>query len=255
LGTGPVVEIGPGSEPIIATACVKRAFDLTVKNIGPLVLVVIIYVMITIAVSVAITVAGWMLGFTNSPFTPPSAGTTATPEYIAFMIGSNLVSIFVSVFLLIGAIRIGLNIVSGKPFSIGMLFGGGRLLIRAFFAYLVYLIMVLVGFALLIFPGIYLALRYSQYLSAIVDKDMGIMEAFAYSSRLTEKNKVNLFVIGLFTIAIAFAGCLALGVGLLFAYPMIWLAWIVAYRWMQYGGRAVLDDPITQKPMLANVEG
>ena len=42
-------------------------------------------------------------------------------------------------------------------------------------------------------------------------------------------------------------------VGLLFAFPMMFLAWTVAYRWMQYGGRAVMDDPIGKQPLLASL--
>jgi hypothetical protein len=49
------------------------------------------------------------------------------------------------------------------------------------------------------------------------------------------------------------AGCLALCLGLFFAMPVMWLSWIVAYRWMQYGHRAALDHPGTQTPMLANL--
>jgi hypothetical protein len=150
-------------------------------------------------------------------------------------------------------VRIGLNVVSGKAFSVGMLFGQGDKLFRGFFGGILFGIMVAIGLLLLIVPGIYLALRYGQYMNAIVDKNMGIMDSFAYSSRITENNRMNVFVIALFAILISVAGCLAFIVGILFAYPMTVVMWIVAYRWMQYGGRTVLDDPMTQQPLLASL--
>lgn len=268
--TGAMVEVPPGSEPIIATACVKRAFDLTVKHIGPLLLVVIIYFAITIGLSFVINLVGAALGvgtsstgsstvafdsgFTSSSSSFESVSTSSTSSSglaIAYAIISQIISGLVSAFLLLGATRISLNVVSGRPFSVEMLFGEGDKVIRAFIAQILFGLMVAIGLLLFIFPGIYLALRYSQYLNAIVDKNMGIMDAFNYSASLTENNKMNLFVLFLLTVCVVFAGCLALVVGLLFAYPMIMLMWVVAYRWMQYGGRAVLDDPATGQPMLA----
>jgi uncharacterized membrane protein len=165
----------------------------------------------------------------------------------------NIISNLITLFLTLGGLQISLNVVSGKPFSVGMLFGQGDKMVRAFFAQILFAIMVVAGLILLIVPGIYLALRYGQFMTAIVDKDMGIMDSFKYSSQLTENNRLNLLVIWLFSILIFIAGCLALIVGLLFAYPMMALMWVIAYRWMQYGGRAVLDDPTTQKPILSEL--
>jgi uncharacterized membrane protein len=77
------------------------------------------------------------------------------------------------------------------------------------------------------------------------------MDSFKYSSALTTNNRLNLFLLGLLGILVMLAGLLALCVGLFFAIPVMWLSWIVAYRWMQYGHRAALDHPGTKTPMLA----
>jgi hypothetical protein len=50
---------------------------------------------------------------------------------------------------------------------------------------------------------------------------------------------------------IIFAGMLACGVGLIFAGPVVWLTYMVAYRWMQYGRCATMDQPGTSTPLLA----
>ena len=88
-------------------------------------------------------------------------------------------------------------------------------------------------------------------MSAIVDRDMGVFEAFSYSSALTTNNKLQLFVLGLLCMLVMLAGMLACGIGVIFAGPVAWLASIVAYRWMQHGHRATLDQPGTETPMLA----
>ena len=251
---GPLAEIEPGSEPIIATACIKRGFQMTVAQIGPIIAAAVIYLVITIGLSFAISLVGGSLGFSD-PF--PGMGRGAPPQSsearIVFAVVSNLVSGFVGMFVLLGATRIALDAVSGKPVSVGQLFGSGKYLLRAFGGYIIYIVIVSIGTVLLVFPGIYLALRYSQYIAAMLDRDMGVIESFKYSAELTKNNKLNLFVIWLLSLVMIFAGCLALGVGLIFVYPVILVSWVVAYRWMQYGGRAILDDPMKGKPMLADL--
>lgn len=164
---------------------------------------------------------------------------------------SSVISTVISVFLMLGLTRIGLNIVSGKPFDVGMLFCGGKWLLKGLTTYLLFMVMFVVGLILLIVPGIIVLLRFGMYQSAIVDRDMGIIGSLQYSWELTKGNGLNLFVILLLSLLVFFAGCIAMLVGLLFAFPMMWLMWIVAYRWIQYGGRAVMDDPATQRPLLA----
>lgn len=258
--TGPMQEIPYGSEPLIPTACVKRAFDLTIKHIGPVLLVTIIYVAIILGVDYLLglfdSAMGWAAGPSFSESNQGAGGTTAYSfAYNSELsIPSSILSAIVNVFLMLGATNFGLKLVSGKPISVGLLFSGTPWLLKGFFAYILYMLMIGIGFVLLIFPGVYLMLRFGMYQAAIIDKNMGIIEAFKYSAELTKGNLLNLFIIVLFSILIVIAGCIAVVVGLLFAYPMIFLLWLVAYRWLQYGGRAIMDDPATGIPLLASMK-
>ncbi len=258
LASGPIVEISPGSEPLIPTACVKRAFDLTLRHLGPLIIIVVCLSVISWGATFVFEEIDKALGWDSpvqtvnpAPVTDPWEGFKIGYAEASLSVPMTIISQILSVFLWLGATKIGLNAVSGKPFSIGTLFSGGKWLVRGFIGYLLYMAMIVVGLVLLIVPGIYLALRFGMYQAAIVDRNMGVIDAFKYSAQLTQKNVLNLFVIALFTFLIILAGCMALLVGLLFAYPMIWLMWMVAYRWLQYGGRAVMDDPATGRPLLA----
>lgn len=248
-------EIVPGSEPIDVMACVKRGFDLTVRNFGNILIIGIVYFAISLGLGLVVALADHALGYGPGNQTSFQmnfgAGFSTTQQSGSFLgaIIRNLVSIFLS----LGVTRIGLNLVSGRETSLGMLFGGGRKFLPAIGATILYMLMVIIGLLLLIVPGIYLAMRYGQYLTAMVDRDLGVMDSFAYSSSITTNNRMNLFLLALMAILISLAGCLALCVGLLFAMPVIWLGWVVAYRWMQYGHRAALDHSGTTTPMLVNI--
>jgi hypothetical protein len=247
-----VEEISPGSDPIDVGACISRAFELTKRNFGIILLVGITYILISIVASAMLGKIDSALGFgTMRTQTHSANGFTATTFQqtggpFAIILG-NIFSIFLS----LGLMRIGLNLTTGKQVSIGMLFGEGRKLFTAIVASLLFGLMVIVGLILLIIPGFYIMLRYGQYMGAIVDKNKGILESLSYSSSITTNNRLNLFLLVLLSIAIFIAGFLALVVGLIFAYPVIWLSWMIAFRWMQYGGRAVEDHPGTTTPILS----
>lgn len=227
-------EIVPGSQPIDIGDCVKRSFELTKRHFGMLVGVGVVYFVLS-ALSGAVTELA-VLPFGGSldetKETPPAA--------VAVGFVMNILSQIFTLWLGLGLVRIGLNVVSGKEVAIGMLFGESGKLLTAILASILYYAMVIGGLILLIVPGIYLALRFGQYQNAIVDKNLGVFDSLKYSSRITEGNKMNLFGLGIVGVLIILAGVIALVVGLIFAIPVAWLSTMVAYRWMQYG-RAALN--------------
>lgn len=88
----------------------------------------------------------------------------------------------------------------------------------------------LLGFALLIIPGIYFAIGFQFTQPLIVDKDMGVIEAMKESLRLTQGVKLPLFLFAILVVFIALAGVIALLVGSLVALPVTWLASVYIYR-------------------------
>jgi GYF domain 2 len=253
LGKAPVAtsdhalgEIIHGSEPIEVMACMKRGFELTKRNFGTLVLVGLTYFGIFLGVSI-------LMGILSVAVEAAQSKGQGSGSSVGLSLVTNLVTQVLSVYLSLGLTRIGLNIVSGAPVSVGMLFSGGAKLLRAIGATIIFSALCIIGLIFFIVPGIYFALRYGQYLIAIVDRDMGIMEAFSYSSSLTTNNKVNIMLLRLLGVVAVIAGMLALLVGVFFAIPVIWLSMIVAYRWMQYGHRAAEDHDGTKTPVLSGI--
>ncbi|MEI6819849.1 MAG: DUF4339 domain-containing protein [Verrucomicrobiota bacterium] len=221
-------EIVPGNEPLVVGDCVKRGFELTKRHFGILLLVALAYL-------------GVRFGFTLILILMDSTSTLGHTYQNGGSPLSMVVSLILSVFLGLGLTRVGLNLISGKEVKVGQLFGEGRKLLRALGAQILLTLMIALGCLLLIVPGIYLALRFGFCVTAIVDRDLGIIDSFKYSSSITANNRMLLLGLLLLCGLIGVAGLMACGVGLIFAAPMAWLTHLVAYRWLQYGRRAVLD--------------
>ena len=228
-------EIVPGSQPLEIGPCISRAWDLMKLHFGTLIAVLVICFGIGLAFSFLtnIPVAMMQTGASRSELAHPSEAVRA---YTAL---ATIARQILELFLGLGAARIGLNIVSGKPVDIAMLFGEGRKLGSAILATILYVLMVMGGLVLLVVPGIYIALRFGQYKNAIVDKDLGAIDALKYSAKITQGNVLNLFGFGIVCFLIIIAGLLALVVGLIVAIPVTFLASFVAYRWLQYGRASI----------------
>jgi GYF domain 2 len=243
-----LAEIAHGSEIIDPMVCITRAYEIFKRQFGNILLVGLVYIACAIGISFVFGMAEIMVTMMASPDNAPSSeqGTMV----IVVTVISRVVQQVISIFLQLGMIRVGLALVSEKEISIGMLFGEGGKLLRAIGASILFGLAMVIGLVLLIVPGIYIAMRYGQFMNAIVERDLGIIEAFSYSESLTTNNRLNLFLLALLGILIVLVGLIPCGLGLIIAGPVVWLAGLVAYRWMQYGPDAAKDHPGTQIPML-----
>jgi uncharacterized membrane protein len=252
-------EMPKSDQPLDAPSCIKRGWDITFRNVGNVAVCFIVFMLISWGVA-------FLVGMLSELIAPTSArsnvyyqqygsgyslrSTTTSFSFVAFCL--NLVNQVVGIFLNLGLIRVCLNLVSGKAVDVSQLFGEGRKLVRACIASLIFGIVFAIGLLLLIVPGVYIALRYGQFLYAIVDKDLGIKEAFEYSSTLTKDNRMSIFVYWILAVLVVIAGLLVFCVGVFVAFPIVTIASAVVYRWLQYGQKAVMDQPGTQTPVLAS---
>ena len=246
-------EIEPGSSPLGVTECISRGFDLLKRHFGIIFAVWVIYFAISMGVGTVLGIMEELVNPSQTPsFNPTPSSTTTEPsledvlsqfetEFSPISIFTNLISQVLSIYLTMGITRFSLNLMAGKPAEITDIFGEGSKLIRGFLASLLMGLIVMVGFLLLIVPGIYLSLRFSYVQTAIVDKNMKIWEAFKYSSTITTNNKWALLWLGVLLFFINVGGFLACCLGLLFTIPLTSLAWLVAYRWLKHGPAALED--------------
>lgn len=240
-------DIVPGSDPILVGDCITRGFELTKKHFSELLLVGLAYfgILMGLGIITSFIEEGAKLLFVNDGRAVVNEGDFAAlaAPVIGIMIITNVIYQVASIYLNLGLTRYALNLVSGRAVEVGQLFGEGDKLLRALGASILFFLAVLLGCVFLIVPGIYLALRFGQYLTAIVDRDMGVFEAFAYSSQITQNNLWQLLGLGILCSLIAMAGMLLCCVGMIFTGPVAWLAWVVGYRWLQ-SGRAVVQQPV-----------
>lgn len=99
-------------------------------------------------------------------------------------------------------------------------------------------VVVVLGFLLLVIPGVILALMFlfSEYL--VVDRKLGPLEAMAESKRITSGHKWKLLGLAGLLVLMNLAGLLCLIVGLLVTIPVSALAMVHAYRLLARNAQA-----------------
>jgi uncharacterized membrane protein len=105
-------------------------------------------------------------------------------------------------------------------------------------------LVVILGFILLIVPGIILALGllFSSYL--IIDKGKGPIEAMKESWRITKGHKWQLLLFVLALAGLNILGFLLLLVGLLVTVPVTMLAMVHVYRKLEHAASEVASVPV-----------
>jgi len=97
-------------------------------------------------------------------------------------------------------------------------------------AHLIYAAVVAIGCALLVFPGLYLAVRLQFFYASMVDEDTGLVDSFKRSWNITKGHGKRLFVLMLCYLLIIITGLVAAGIGIFAAVPLIILMYGHAYR-------------------------
>ncbi len=142
----------------------------------------------------------------------------------------NILGIFIGAWLVAGLTRIALDYYAGKRLPFEALFTQFRYFWRIVGAQILVGLIVIGGLILLIVPGIYWALKYQFVTNIIVDKDLGILEAMHQSGELTKGVKLRLLLFDLACAGVMILGAIALGVGVLVAFPIILLSGIWVYK-------------------------
>jgi len=102
--------------------------------------------------------------------------------------------------------------------------------IKYFSASILQGIIAVIGFILLIIPGIIFSIRLSYVNYLIVDKNLGPVEAIKKSWNMTRGNTWNLFFFGILVGLINILGFICLIIGLFVTVPLTMLASVYVYR-------------------------
>ena len=250
--------------PLDIGFCVSRAWRTTSGSFGTIFLTWFVYIFLIVIVDVVLSIIGSAIDG-PSVVAPITEGMTLSGAFlesysqrqqggVAYIIASILSQTFMW-FLGLGLTFIGLNLLRGRDANVGQLFGqSGAKLLKVIGASFLYGLMVGLGFFcfiipaiylevtsviyLGIIPGIYLATRFMFYQTAIVDKDLGVIDSLKYSSALTRDNKWRLIGLTILNTLIVIAGFFALFVGLIWAIPVAWLSLLMASLYLHNGERS-----------------
>ena len=95
---------------------------------------------------------------------------------------------------------------------------------------LIYTVVIIVGFALLVFPGIYLAIRLQFFYTSIVEEDTGIMASLKRSWEITRGQAMPLFLLLLVTTGFTVLGLGFFVIGIFVTFPLVSLMYCYVFR-------------------------
>lgn len=145
--------------------------------------------------------------------------------------GIQLVTSLVGLWLTLGQCRIYTRLARGLDAEVLMLFGEARTMPTAFLASILLMAGVSAGLCLFVVPGIALAIGWGFAFFAMVDQDLGPVDALSESWRLSDGRKLQVFVVGLLLGLLGLVGsCATLGLGALVLLPVLTLAQGVMYH-------------------------
>jgi hypothetical protein len=129
-----------------------------------------------------------------------------------------------------GLVRISLRLVDGRQPRYGELFGDLPTFGRYVAGNFLFLLIILGGLLLLVVPGIIWSVKYQFAPFLIVDRNLGIKEAFKESAGMTSSVKWEVFLFFLLVLGINLLGLLAFGIGLFTTLPATMIAYSFLYR-------------------------
>ena len=134
--------------------------------------------------------------------------------------GGNLLSLFVTPPIGVGLALFFLNLHDGNKLEINTIFNPFKdVWLNSVLAYFMMIVIILIGFILLVIPGVIATLMFSQVFYIIAeDNKIDPYNALVKSKKMMEGNKWKLFKIMLIILLLAIVCILTLGIG------FIWLA-------------------------------
>ncbi|MEA2046954.1 MAG: hypothetical protein U9O64_00745 [Campylobacterota bacterium] len=125
--------------------------------------------------------------------------------------------------LMVGIMMLAINYSRGHSVELKSIFNYYHLMGKLALASVLIYIMTVIGFILLILPGIYLAIAYVFTLPLIADKGMDVWEAMEFSRKSVTKHWFKVAILFFLLGFIMGLGALAFGIGLIWAVPLMFV--------------------------------
>ncbi|RLA69564.1 MAG: hypothetical protein DRG09_05495 [Epsilonproteobacteria bacterium] len=125
--------------------------------------------------------------------------------------------------LMVGIIMMAINYSRGENIKFKSVFNYYHLMGKLALAGILIYVMTIIGFILLVLPGIYLSIAYVFTLPLIADKGMDVWEAMEFSRKTVTKHWFKVFGLMFLLSLIFLAGIMTFGIGLIWAVPLLFL--------------------------------
>jgi uncharacterized membrane protein len=199
----------------------NEAWEKTSGAKGTFWLAIIIYIAISMGLSIV-----------SQIFLAVVASLTANNETIVIVF-SILFQLLFNIILLpvgMGLILLGLRRSADVSIQAGSIMGHYSSMFRLFFTYLLMTVMILIGFLLLIIPGIYLSVAYYFAMPLVTEKGLRPWEAMEISRKTVSKRWFTMFFFFIVLSLIIIVSMIPLGIGLIWTLPMSLIAYGIIYR-------------------------
>lgn len=158
-----------------------------------------------------------------------------------------LVSSWLSMLMTGGVMLIGVRRALEQRVSWKMAFAGFSKALSMTVAIILQSILIVIGFILLVLPGIYLAVGYALTLPLILDKGMGPWEALEASRKAIHKKWWTVFGLYLVMLLISTVAAIPLGLGLIWVIPMYFVLVGVLYVHL-FGIDESIEEELDEDP-------
>jgi GYF domain 2 len=205
--------------------CIKGGWELVKKNFWPIIGVTALIVLITVGIN-------QVFGL----FTRPVVNAMITehrfsPGGILIIFMTIIVSWPIYTVFMAGLFKYYLKLIRGENAGIGDAFSGfgpsiGQLILLSF----VMNILMLIGYILLLIPGIYLAVAWFFSIPLVIDKQMGFWQAMELSRKMVSKHWFLMFGFLLVYGLLVMAGIIACCIGIFVTLPIGFAALMYAYE-------------------------
>jgi hypothetical protein len=140
-----------------------------------------------------------------------------------------VVAISATMPMMVGIMIMGIRHLQGKPVSVGSIFSYFGYAPRVLLWYILMTLMIMIGYLLLILPGIYLTFAYMFSLPLIVEKDMSVWQALETSRKSISKFWFRFAGFMILVMLIMTVSMIPLGIPMIWTVPWVTLAWSLIY--------------------------
>jgi uncharacterized membrane protein len=203
-------------------AIISEAWEKTKGIKGTVWLALLFYMLALIPVSIAIQFGLRALGLSNDPENGRAA-------VIVFGFVSQIIQMVIVVPLMTGLLVLSIKLAAGAPAQASDVFSYFSKTLTLLGTALLMYFMIIIGFCLLIIPGIYLSVAYAFAMPLVAEKNLAPWEALETSRKAITHHWFKLFGLYLVVTIIASLSAIPLGIGLIWTIPLMFLTMGLVY--------------------------